>query len=94
MQINPFPKPFSCKEKPDISYPCIWLYKVIGTNEDALRQAIQVVCGENTAQINHSHTSSGGKYCSLNVEIQVENEEMRLAYYKNLTNHAVVKVVM
>lgn len=94
MNKNPFPKPFSCKEKPDISYPCTWLYKVIGTDEDALRQAIKIVCGKNTPQINKSHTSSGGKYCSLNVEIQVENEKIRLSYYKNLTNHAVVKVVL
>ncbi|MBU0944376.1 MAG: DUF493 domain-containing protein [Proteobacteria bacterium] len=94
MQRDPFPKPFSCKERPDISYPCTWLYKVIGTDEDALRQAIQVVCGEDTAQISRSHTSSGGKYCSLNVEIEVESDEIRLAYYKNLTSHAVVKIVM
>ncbi|MBU1232371.1 MAG: DUF493 domain-containing protein, partial [Proteobacteria bacterium] len=45
MNSDPFPKPFSCKEKPDISYPCSWLYKVIGTDEDALRQVIQTVCG-------------------------------------------------
>ncbi|MBU1419172.1 MAG: DUF493 domain-containing protein [Proteobacteria bacterium] len=94
MNSDPFPKPFSCKEKPDISYPCSWLYKVIGTDEDALRQVIQTVCGANNPQVSTSHTSSGGKYCSLNVELQVENEEIRLGYYHNLTNHAVVKVVL
>lgn len=94
MNTDPFPTPFSCNEKPDISYPCNWLYKVIGTNEEALRQAIQVVCGQKNPQVSRSHTSSGGKYCSLNVELQVENEKIRLAYYKNLANHAAVKVVL
>ncbi len=94
MNKDPFPKPFSCKEKPHISYPCTWLYKVIGSDEEALRRAIQVVCGKTNLQISKSHTSSGGKYCSLNVEVPVENDEMRLNYYKNLTNHAAVKVVL
>ncbi len=94
MNTDPFPKPFSCKEKPTISYPCTWLYKVIGNNEEAIRRAIQVVCGTDTVQISKSHTSSGGKYCSLNVEIHVESDEIRLAHYKNLTNHAAIKVVM
>ncbi len=94
MNIDPFPKPFSCKEKASIKYPCSWLYKVIGLNEDALRKAIHTVIGKNNLIITKSHTSSGGKYCSLNVEVVVEDEESRMGNYSNLKNHAAVKVVL
>ncbi len=93
--MDPFPKPFTCKEKPRIDYPCPWLYKVIGLNEEDLRKAITTVCaGTDNILISKSHTSSGGKYCSLNVEVVVEDDEQRLAHYQNLKNHAAVKVVL
>ena len=94
MNIDPFPKPFSCKEKPSIKYPCSWVYKVIGTEDDALRNAVSTVIGNKELLITKSHTSSGGKYISLNVEVVVEDDETRLKYYQHLKNHAAVKVVM
>ncbi len=92
--MDPFPKPFSCKEKAQIDYPCSWLYKVIGLDEEHLRKAIETVCGTKNLLITRSHTSSGGKYCSLNVELIVEDDSSRLAHYRNLKNHAAVKVVL
>jgi len=94
MNLDPFPKPFSCKEKPDIQYPCSWVYKVIGSDETALRTAIKTVLGTDNLLITSSHTSSGGKYVSLNAEVVVKDEESRLSGYQNLKNHAAVKVVM
>lgn len=94
MNIDPFPKPFSCEDKPIIKYPCAWTYKVIGTDESSLRAAIKTVLGEKNLLISKSHSSSGGKYLSLNAEIIVEDDESRQQHYKNLKNHAAVKVVM
>lgn len=94
MNIDPFPKPFSCKEKPSIQYPCSWSYKVIGLDEDALRGAIRTIVGHDNLLITRSHTSSGGKYRSLNVELVLEDDETRLKYYQHFKNHAAVKVVM
>jgi uncharacterized protein len=94
MNIDPFPKPFCSKEKPSIKYPCSWVYKVIGSDEVALRRAIETVIGDKHMLITQSHTSSGGKYCSLNVELVVEDDETRLKYYQHLKNHTAVKVVM
>lgn len=79
--------------KPVIAYPCVWLYKVIGTDTDALMRAITAVCPQGIA-ITPSKASSGGKYCSLNVEIEVADEASRLALYQNLKNHIAVKVVL
>ena len=94
MNIDPFPKPFSCKEKPSIDYPCSWIFKVIGTNEDALKKAVATVIGTTDILITNSNTSSNGKYTSLNVELVVNDDETRLKYYQRLKNHAAVKVVM
>ncbi len=94
MSLDPFPKPFSCKEKPRIEYPCSWTYKVIGMNEKDLTSAIKIVLGSDNLLITKSHTSSGGKYISLNAEIIVKNDESRLMAYQNLKNHAAVKVVL
>lgn len=94
MNLDPFPKPFCCKEKPKIDYPCSWLYKVIGTDETALRAAIETVLGTENLLITSSHSSSSGKYISLNAEIIVTDDESRLSGYQNLKNHAAVKVVM
>ncbi len=94
MNLDPFPKPFSCKEKPKIDYPCSWVYKVIGSDEKSLRTAIETVLGTENLLVSSSHSSSGGKYISLNVEIIVTDDESRLSGYQNLKNHAAVKVVM
>ncbi len=94
MKIDPFAKPFSCKDKPKINYPCAWTYKVIGADEKELRAAIATILGKKNLLISYSHASSGGKYLSLNAEIIVEDDESRLRHYQNLKNHAAVKVVM
>lgn len=94
MKLDPFPKPFSCKEKPSIHYPCSWTYKVIGTNENDLRAAIEMILGKGNLLVSKSHSSSGGKYLSLNAEVVVEDDESRLKNYQNLKNHAAVKVVL
>ena len=80
-------------KKATISYPCIWLYKVIGEDPSSLTRAIETVCPAR-ALISPSKNSSNGKYCSLNVEIEVADESSRLAIYQNLKNHLAVKMVL
>jgi putative lipoic acid-binding regulatory protein len=94
MNLDPFPKPFSCREKPKIDYPCSWVYKVIGSDEKAMRSAIETVLGTENLLITSSHASSGGKYISLNAEIVVNDDESRLSGHQNLKNHPAIKVVM
>ncbi|MDD3813055.1 MAG: DUF493 domain-containing protein [Desulfocapsaceae bacterium] len=80
-------------KKPEITYPCVWLYKVIGEDFTSLTRAITTVCPAQVS-ITPSKTSSSGKYCSLNVEIEVADEASRLAIYQNLKNHLAVKMVL
>jgi len=87
-------KPFNCNNKADIKYPCSWTYKVIGADSKNMCQAIMTILGTENLIITKSHTSSGGKYCSLNAETMVADDETRLRHYQNLKNHAAVKVVL
>lgn len=81
-------------EKPEIEYPCNWVYKVIGEDQEEMKNLIVTACAPAEVQITHSHTSSKGKYHSLNASLVVESEEQRLQIYDLLKNHPAVKVVL
>lgn len=81
-------------EKPEIEYPCTWVYKVIGENTDTLKELILTACAPAKVDITHSHSSSKGKYHSLNATLVVETEGMRLQIYELLKNHPAVKIVL
>ena len=79
-------------ERPEITYPCPWTYKVIGTDENALRRAVKImltVCldqdsGERAWELSRSRTSGQGKYVSLNLTLTVNSEQERDALYAGL----------
>jgi len=81
-----------CRAK--IDYPCQWLYKVIGTDGEQLRQAIAGIISDIPCEINLSNTSSSGKYLCLNLEITVHSEEERNSLYLDLKSHPHVKIVL
>jgi hypothetical protein len=93
MQIDSNSRGLCEAKKPEITYPCVWQYKVIGEDITSLTRAITTVCPTQLS-LAPSKTSSGGKYCSLNVEIEVADEASRLAIYQNLKNHLAVKMVL
>ena len=81
-----------CKVKLD--YPCQWLYKVIGADQEQVRQAIAEIISDTPCEINLSNSSSSGKYLCLNVELTVQNEKERNTIYENLKAHQHVKIVL
>lgn len=81
-----------CKAK--LNYPCQWLYKVIGTDNEQLRQAIMEIIKDTPCEINFSNSSSSGKYLCLNLEITVQSEEERNSIYQGLKDHPKVKIVL
>ncbi len=83
-----------CQTRPDIDYPCPWLFKVIGYGCREVEEAIKEVVGEVPFAITPSNVSSGGKYHSVNLEMEVTSEEHRLAIYQNLGASDSIKVVL
>ena len=83
-----------CHRKPDISYPCTWEYKVIGTNREQLEKVIIESCKPAVAEIVLSNVSSNGKYYSLNATLTVDTEEMRNTIFNLLQSNPAVKMVI
>lgn len=81
-------------ERPEIDYPCTWVYKVIGEDCSLLKDVITKTCDPIEVTITHSHMSSKGKYHSLNAELIVPNEEVRLKIYDTLKTSPAVKIVL
>jgi len=80
-------------QKVCIDYPCRWIYKVIGSDEAGMRSAIAdvITCDCDVAV---SRSSATGKYLTLDVSLQVEDEARRLAFYEALCNHPSIKLVL
>jgi putative lipoic acid-binding regulatory protein len=77
-----------------LDYPCQWLYKVIGSDPEQLRQAIAAIVPDTSCEISCSNSSSSGKYHCLNLEVTVRSEEERNAIYLALKAHSHVKIVL
>jgi putative lipoic acid-binding regulatory protein len=83
-----------CNCKAKLDYPCQWLYKVVGVDQEQLRLAIAEIIPETPCDINLSNSSSKGKYHCLNVEITVQTEKERNTIYESLKGHQHVKIVL
>lgn len=82
------------RRKPDIEYPCRWVYKIIGPDEEALRTAARQVLQDLPHTVELSNTSATGRYCCLNVEATVADETARTSLYELLKNHPAVRIVL
>ncbi|MDG4476911.1 HP0495 family protein [Thiovibrio frasassiensis] len=83
-----------CKRKVELEYPCPWVYKVIGREEDELRGAIAEVVQARECLVTVSHSSSGGRYLCLDVELVVISAEDREAQYLAFKAHSTVVMVL
>jgi putative lipoic acid-binding regulatory protein len=77
-----------------ITYPCRWGYRVIGSNEDRMRQAIDDVMPSRPYDVHFSNRSSQGAYLSLNVEVTVSDETDRLELFGKLKRHPDIRLVL
>ena len=82
------------QKKPEIDYPCLWEYKVIGENQDLTKEALRTACSPKEPTITYSHTSSGGKYHSFSATVHVEDEKSRVSIFEKLHHHTAIKMVI
>ena len=82
------------KRKVQLKYPCPWVYKIIGSDENEMRRAVAEIICDRAYKISHSHDSEKGKYHCLNVELSVESESHRTVLYEALKAHRAVKMVL
>jgi putative lipoic acid-binding regulatory protein len=82
------------REKPHLEYPCPWVYKIIGTDQDAMRSAVAEIVQGCPCRVSFSKQSETARYVSLNVELTVESESHRVDVYLALKAHPAVKMVL
>ena len=78
----------------EIEYPCRWKYKVVGSDQGLIRSAIAEIVREREYTINLSRSSKGGKYHSLNLQMNIDNDESRVEIYEALKKHPAIKLVL
>lgn len=80
--------------KLELDYPCLWTYKIIGSIQEDLRQAVLDVVGELEHTLTFSNNSKTGRYLSLKLELIVKDEKHRLSIYEGLSRHDAIKIVL
>jgi putative lipoic acid-binding regulatory protein len=84
----------SNSERPELKYPCEWIYKVIGKDVDKLIAAIETASLELDYEVTPSNVSENENYFSLNFKITVPSEAARDIIYQKLNNHKDVIMVL
>ena len=78
----------------ELDYPREWEFRIIGLDEARLRAAAADVVGETPHNLQAGNQSSGGKYVSMQLSLQVASEEERNATFGRLSAHADIVYVL
>ncbi len=81
-------------EKPEIDYPCRWLYKIISIHATDMAAVVEEIVAESDYSLSHSNTSRTGKYVSYDLEVTVQTEEARNFFFAALKQHPSIKMVL
>ena len=79
--------------RPEITYPCEWSYKIIGNNIDKILKAIENAVSGLKYDVTPSNISKNGNYYSLNLTLTVPNEVVRDLIYQKLDSSESIKIV-
>jgi uncharacterized protein len=77
-----------------LEYPCSWIYKIIGVDQNEMKSAVSEIIKDRTYSITLSRQSQNAKYHCLNVEVLVESESHRQIIYDSLKSHWAIKVIL
>lgn len=81
-------------DRPDIVYPTQWLYRIIGTSENPIRNVIESVMQNKSYSATLSNQSSGGKYLSILLTTIVDSEAERVEIFESLKASDEIKMVL
>jgi len=82
------------KERPEISYPTNWGFKLIGRDKDKLLACIKEAMGEKEHLCSLGNASRTGKFHSYNASCTVNTEEERNRIFKYFEDHEDVDMVI
>ncbi|MCA8979841.1 MAG: DUF493 domain-containing protein [Planctomycetes bacterium] len=79
---------------PDIEYPTLWGYRLIGPDPEAVQAAVLEILGPCEHQLKSSHRSASGKYHSFALELTVRDEAHRLELFEAFKAHDAIVYVL
>ncbi|PAF47950.1 DUF493 domain-containing protein [Helicobacter sp. 12S02232-10] len=79
--------------KPEITYPCEWEYRIIGENEDKIKEAVFEIMPR-PYTLETKNKSSKGRFVSFHAKIITNTEEERNEIYTKLSAHPEIKMVI
>ncbi|HPC86107.1 MAG TPA: DUF493 domain-containing protein [Smithellaceae bacterium] len=82
------------QQKLRLDYPCSWIYKIIGVDQDMMQSAVHEIIRDRPCRVSLSRRSEAAQYVCLNVELTVESESHRLDLYQQLKAHPAIKVIL
>ena len=82
------------KEKPKITYPTRWGYKIIGRDKEKLKACIEEVMGDKEHLSAPGNTSKKGNFHSYNASCMVQSQEERDRIFKAFQDHDDVDMVI
>jgi uncharacterized protein len=81
-------------EKPSITYPCTWSYRLIGEDSELIIKEIPPKMGSIKHEISEANRSKQGKYVSINIDAIVSDDNERLSVVLLLQSIPTVKMVI
>jgi putative lipoic acid-binding regulatory protein len=74
----------SLQGRPLLSYPCSWTYRIVCTDEAALRTAVALLVGDAQHTLTVLGTSASGRYRRIELELRVRDESQRNEVFAGL----------
>jgi len=84
-------------ERPEITYPTQWGFKIIGRDKDALEKCIKEIMkieGDKEHLCSIGNSSKTGKFTTYNASCTVDSEEERNRIFKYFEDHDDVNMVI
>jgi uncharacterized protein len=82
------------KGKPEIKYPCRWVYKLFGTDQVHMREAVAQAMAGAEYTLTLSRSSKHNKYHCMNLETQVKSEKDRTEIFQVLSGHKAFVLIL
>lgn len=79
---------------PEISYPCSWTYRIICTDEAALRATVARLAADAVHTLANIGGSASGRYQRLELVVSVRDEAHRNAIFAGLGQAPTVRFVL
>lgn len=81
------------KGKLEISYPCMWEYRIIGENAEKISEIVGEIM-QTPYRLESKNRSSKGRFVSMHLSTSVDSEKYRNEIFSLLSSHPEIKMVI